>query len=246
MKKELGRIKKDKLFTLERNEYRVIYSKRKSYSLEVLPCKNVILRVPEEAQSRVIESFIRKKLHWIKKQKNYFDSFGVIPTERKYISGESHFFLGDKYRLKVIESTKNAVELVGNRDRFLKLYTKNTDANYLGRKLETWKREKLHSIVNELLEECFQNFSKKTGCQTKSIFRIKRMRKSWGRMNKNGVMTLNLKLAEAPIECIKYVINHELCHLIHFNHSREFYALQESITPDWKALKWSLETFSSK
>ncbi len=71
------------------------------------------------------------------------------------------------------------------------------------------------------------------------------MRTRWGSMSPKGNMSLRLDLIRAPDECIDYVILHELCHLVHPNHGREFWALVERLVPDWKRRKRLLESLLS-
>ncbi len=75
--------------------------------------------------------------------------------------------------------------------------------------------------------------------------RLKHMRTRWGSMSPKGNMSLRLDLIRAPDECIDYVILHELCHLVHPNHGREFWALVEQLVPDWKRRKRLLESLPS-
>ena len=70
------------------------------------------------------------------------------------------------------------------------------------------------------------------------------MEKRWGSCTTGGKIILNVELIKAPVSCITYVILHELCHLVHHNHSLAFYSLLESFMPDWRRWKQLLETMS--
>ena len=65
-------------------------------------------------------------------------------------------------------------------------------------------------------------------------FTIKKMKTRWGSCSSKGSINLNIDLIKLPEQCIKTVILHELCHLVHMNHSKEFYALMTAEMPDWK------------
>ena len=67
------------------------------------------------------------------------------------------------------------------------------------------------------------------------------MNKRWGSLSPKGTLTLNLNLIKAPVDCIDYVIVHELCHLIQPNHSPKFYKLIKKLMPDYQKLKNKLE-----
>ena len=74
--------------------------------------------------------------------------------------------------------------------------------------------------------------------------RVRKMRSRWGSCSRSAVITLNLELIRMPLPCIDYVITHELCHLVEFNHGPRFYALQARFIPDWKERKRLLETLA--
>jgi predicted metal-dependent hydrolase len=71
--------------------------------------------------------------------------------------------------------------------------------------------------------------------------RIRKMRSRWGSCSRRAEITLNLELIRMPLDCIDYVITHELCHLVEFNHSARFYELQSRFFPDWKERRRQLE-----
>jgi hypothetical protein len=74
---------------------------------------------------------------------------------------------------------------------------------------------------------------------------VRSMRKRWGSLSRNGRMTLNSRLIEAPQKCIEYVVVHELCHLIHHDHSPQFLKLLSRVMPDWEKRKARLEQSSA-
>ena len=70
--------------------------------------------------------------------------------------------------------------------------------------------------------------------------------KNWGNCKQNGVITLNLNLAKKPKICLEYVLIHELCHLIEFNHSKKFKMLMDRNCPNWQEIKKKLNVLSNK
>jgi predicted metal-dependent hydrolase len=75
---------------------------------------------------------------------------------------------------------------------------------------------------------------------------IRRMSRRWGSCcMSNRKILLNPEIIKAPSMCIDYVVIHELCHMIHHNHSRAFYRLQNAIMPDWQRWKLRLDRFPS-
>jgi hypothetical protein len=67
------------------------------------------------------------------------------------------------------------------------------------------------------------------------------MRTQWGNCSSTGQLTLNVHLIKAPLECIDYVILHELCHIAEHNHSERFYRLMNDVLPGWELIKSRLD-----
>ncbi len=70
---------------------------------------------------------------------------------------------------------------------------------------------------------------------------LRHMRRTWGNCRPSGRITLNRELVRAPVDCIDYVIAHEICHLRHANHSKAYYAMLDEVRPDWRDRKAELE-----
>ena len=110
---------------------------------------------------------------------------------------------------------------------------------YLEKKLNEWYKEKAIFHFEELLDSSLEKFNKYK--IEKPILDIRLMQKRWGSCTKSGKIILNTELIKAPKGSIEYVVIHELCHLVHHNHNKEFYDLQNRLSPDWKKWKEKLE-----
>ena len=91
--------------------FQLVFSKRKSLEISVHPDKSVIVKAPEGTDLEDIEAKVKKRARWIKRQIRYFDQFDPRTPSRKYVSGESHLYLGKKYRLKIEVGSDNGVAL---------------------------------------------------------------------------------------------------------------------------------------
>ena len=100
----------------ERIEYDIHFIDRKSLGIKVFPNRKVEIKAPLHTSLDKIQEKVRKRAPWILKQKDHFLSFEPRITERKYISGETHLYLGRQYQLKVIKTDINKVKYTG---RFL-------------------------------------------------------------------------------------------------------------------------------
>lgn len=163
-----------------------------------------------------------------------FLAFHPKTPKRRYISGETHLYLGRQYRLQVIDSNKNEVHYKG---RYFELLTDNRAK---GEKLmKQWYLQRSKIKFAEFAESLIEKF-KNLDVEPSGIY-LQDIPTRWGSCTPQGKIILNPELIKAPKACIEYVIVHELCHLIHRDHTQKFIALQTKMMPDWKRWRTKLE-----
>ena len=214
--------------------YTLKFSNRKTLGITVTPDGNVCLTAPIHASKNQIEEKLRKRAKWIVKQQSYFRTFGKCAPEKKNISGESHYYLGKQYMLRVTEGKPNSARYKGR--YFEVVCTPKSKAAEL---MKEWYRERAKIKFAEIAEPIIQRF-KKYGVEPSSIY-IQSMSNRWGSCTPKGKIILNIELIKAHKPCIEYVITHELCHLIHRDHTKVFFELLKTEMPDWKRWKRKLE-----
>lgn len=221
-------------FGSKRIDFHLKYSTRKTLGITITPGMEVLVNAPANAPLLKIKQIIRKKAPWIIKQQGYFLSFHPKTPVRKYISGETHLYLGRACKLKVTLAKKNEVRYKG---RTIEIKTKNKNrAKVL---MNQWYKEKAKQKFAEIAEPLIQRF-KKHKVEPKGIY-IQEMKTRWGSCTPKGKIILNPELIKAPKPCIEYVIVHELCHLVHHNHTQKFLDLQKKEMPNWAKWKGKLE-----
>lgn len=220
--------------------YRYTYShvrqNRKTLSVTVYPDMKIVLKSPEEASQERIEQFLRRKWMWLEKQLRFFKKYKRKIYEREYITGESFLYLGKLYTLQVKKgSTDEVVYYKGK----LFVYTteKVTNSEHTKLILRRWYRRRAQAILNQRYSEVFKKFD----YDSIPELRILKMPKRWGSFISKKAITLNPELIKAPIECIDYVIIHELCHMKYKDHSKNYFDYLEKMCPNWKELKEKLE-----
>lgn len=217
--------------------YELYYTDRKTLGIKVYPDTSVKVFAPIDTDLPIIEQHLKAKRKWIEKQQRSFRSYLPATPARQYIGGESFLYLGKQYMLKIEPSTAEEVKLYQGR---LVVKTVNPEATHIKKLLQQWYIARATILFNKLFEEQFCLF-KRFGLE-KPILQIKKMEKRWGSCTPQQKIILNPELIKAPIVCINYVILHELCHLVHHNHSKAFYRLLENFMPDWQKYKQLLET----
>ena len=214
--------------------YDIQFVQRKTLGIWVNPNGTVSLKVPIGSSLEQIRQKIYKRGSWILRQKRFFESFGIPTTERQYISGESHLYLGRQYMLRIKVGNLNAVHYQSN---IIEIECrKKNDAGIL---LQTWYRQRANIKFQEYAKPIIEKFSV-YGVKPQSLS-IKNMDKRWGYCTIDGHIFLNPRLICAPKCCIEYVIIHELCHLVYRSHSKDFYMLLTKEMPHWEKWKNKLE-----
>lgn len=215
-------------------EYEVSFSDRKTLGITVTPHSEVLVRAPLATHREKIQQVLRKRGAWIIKQQSYFLSFQPRQTERKYVSGETHLYLGRQYRLMIEDGERDSVKLLHGEFR-----VEATNRAKVRNLMKSWymkmAREKFEQIASEVLLR-FQA----EGVSPEALV-IREMALRWGSCTPKGKIILNPELIKAPRGCIEYVIIHELCHLVHPDHSPAFFRLQSRYLTDWEKWKEKLE-----
>ena len=217
--------------------YDLEFVERKTLGIKVHPDRRVEVLAPFESDIDKVKEKVHSKAAWIIKQLDFFLSFQPLTPARKYISGETHLYLGKQYRLKVIEADTKSVKLQGG--NIVVSLKDKTDTNLVKELMMQWYKDKANHHFNKLFDECLETTRKYY--QDKPTIKYRWMKMRWGSCDKHGNIQLNLELIKAPKQCIEYVMIHEICHINHLNHSNTFYSQLEKILPNWKTIKDRLE-----
>lgn len=217
--------------------YKVVFAPRKTLAIEVLPDSSVVIKAPYGANSDAIRAKVVKRARWIIKQQLYFRQFEPRTPERQFVGGETHLYLGRQFRIKTTSGDRNMVKLT--RGYFQVQLQPQAGPDAVRKLLAQWYVEKARTKFAEVLENCWPNFEKLG--HTPPRIQVRTMKKRWGSLSCNGLLTINPDLIRAPKECIDYVITHELCHLKYHDHGPDFHRLLEMVMPDWERRKHKLE-----
>ena len=232
------------------NTYKVTYGeetikfcverkKVKNVNLNIRVNGDVVVTAKDEVPFEFIEGFILRKANWIIKQVKYYKDHEIKDRRKKeLVSGESIKYLGKQYRLKVVEAEEEYVKYLRG---YIYLYVKDK-SNYEKKSdlLNGWFDLKCREIFNSLYNEIYPIVSKYNVPEVK--INIRKMKTRWGSCiaYKNTII-LNKDLIKAPKYCIKYVILHELVHMLYKDHNNEFYDFLFTLMPDWKERKRILD-----
>lgn len=199
------------------------------------PHGRVRVAAPLATSDSAVRVAVIRKLRWIHRQQAAFRQ-QARQGEREIVSGESHYFLGRRYRLAVLR-TAGRCDVVLRPGGVMEIHVRALgDIRHRERVLARWYRERLREMSPPLVEK----WQAKLGVRL-DAWGIKAMKTKWGTCNPTARrIWLNLELGKKPPECLEYIIAHELVHLIVRHHDERFFALMDGHLPRWRQVRRQL------
>ncbi len=207
--------------------------KIKNINIRIKQDGNIYLSCPIKMKLEDIEKVLIQKSCWIIKQQMKLKKYYSEKEQYEFKNGGKVYLLGKLYELIVVPSKSNFIEIM---DTKIKIYVKENyiqNTEYIKRYYERYLKEKAFDMYINLVKKYQKEMSK----YVKSFpqIQIKKLKTRWGSCTPGeNKVTFNLSLIKAPIECIEYVVVHELAHFKYQNHSKNFYNIVELYIPDWK------------
>jgi len=198
------------------------------------PHGNVVISAPLTMNDKAIEMFARTNLSWIKKQISKYEE-QPRSAKRQYVSGECLYIWGKQYFLTFVENrSKNSFEIQGNKV-ILSMRAESTV-----KQRESFVREQYRAMLQAEIKRLLPKWEELTDLHCDS-WQTKYMVTKWGACNTDKKkLWFNLQLAQKPIECLDYVILHELIHLRERTHNATFCAYMDFYMPNWRELRKTL------
>lgn len=207
--------------------YQLIRSNRRTLSICVDREGALVVRAPLRMALREIEAFIAQKQDWIRQKQALAHS-------------RERFVLQDGAALPWLEGTLSvrftAVRRAEETDGLLLLPAANPAQAAL-----QWRKKR----AEELLLPRVADWAEITGLHPASIT-FTNARKRWGSMSSQGALRLNAALLHCPRECWDYVIVHELCHMLHPDHSPAFHARVRSFLPEADRIRAQMKALGDR
>ena len=211
-------------------EVEIVRKDIKHLHLGVYPPEGrVRVAAPLRLDDDAVRLAVISRLAWIRRKRAEFEGQDR-QSRREFVTGESHYFEGRRYRLDVIESTgPTGIRL---RDNAWMEMRARPSADRDGREavLYQWYRARLRERIPEMVAK----WEPKIGV-TVAEWRIRRMKTRWGTCNQDARrIWLNAELAKKPVSCLEYVVVHEMAHLIERAHNDRFRAILDRVMPSWR------------
>lgn len=223
----------------ERFEYAICYTpdRTQKIAIHVHPDASVQVDAPVEEALERIHGAVLKRARWIRDHVIQARAQRAHVLPRSYVSGESYFYLGRRYQLKVTDANGAGPQVKLWRGR-IHVESERRAPEAVKQQLYEWYRERASEVFDRRLHAIGEEVH---WLKDVPPLRLLKMRKQWGSCSPQGVVYLNPHLVKAPRDCVDYVIAHELCHLKEHNHSRRYYRLLREIMPGWEPVKARLD-----
>lgn len=212
--------------------------KRRTISLVIKRDGALEVRAPSRAPRKTIDQFVASKASWVARTRAKIARERPPSAPKVFVDGEMHLYLGKSYPLCLTKTGQRGAVLRDNRIHVCVADPSNGEA--VRDALARWYARQAKLVFADRFRARMPD-AKRIAPDKSPTLAIRQMKRTWGNCRTSGRITLNRDLIKAPMDCLDYVIAHEVCHLKHMNHSKAFYALQESLVPDWRARKAELE-----
>jgi predicted metal-dependent hydrolase len=199
------------------------------------PNGRVRVATPLVISDEAVRLAVIDKLGWVRRQKAKFAE-QPRQSQREMVNGESHYFLGKRYRLRVHEvdaTPRVAVRGIASLDLFVR---PGANAEQREAVLLRWHREQLKALIPALLEKWQPVLEVQV-----AHWGVKKMKTKWGSCSiEAGRIWINLELAKKPLHCLEYIVVHEMTHLLVRHHDDQFVALMSRVMPQWQVYRAEL------
>ncbi len=221
-----------KYFKLRDIEVQVTFKNIKNIHLSVMPpLGEVVVSAPERMNLDTVRIYCISRLRWIKEQRRPFLE-QERETPREFIYNERHYLFGKKYKLNIVEGYSDQIYSV--KHNLIEIFVKpNSTTEQRRNAVEICYRTELNNILEELIEKWVSILQVEL-----HEFKIKKMSTKWGSCNQKARrLWFSLELAKKPVDCIEYVVAHEMIHLLEKNHNERFFSLLDKHFPKWAQIK---------
>ena len=213
----------------------VIKKDIKNVHLSVYPPTGAVrISAPSHMQIDTIRVFALSKINWIRKQQKKLRD-QERETPREYLDRESHYLWGKRYLMKVVK--KNEKPSVNLKHNTITLQVRpGAQQSKMREVMDEWYRQKLKERIGTLVSE----WESRLGVEVGS-FVVRKMKTRWGSCTpQSQTIYINLELAKKPLECLEYIMVHEMLHLIEATHNTRFIALMDNFLPKWRFYRGKL------
>lgn len=231
-------------------------AQRRTVGIIVQPDSRIAVTAPTDTPLEQVLAAVLRRAPWVVRQLHFFASVPAPVPARRYVAGETHYYLGRQYRLHLVAATnepaasgeepepgKPQPEGVRLRGAYLHITTRQPqEPAHTRRLVQRWYTHHAQLRLAERYAHCAAQVRRYD--ITAPECQLRAMPTRWGSYTRAGRILLNPRLIQAPTACIDYLILHELCHVAHPHHGPDFYQLLTRLLPTWPVLRERLNRYS--
>lgn len=213
-------------------KFEVLYSNRKTMEIAVEPPDRIVVTAPNGTSDEVILQKVKKKAKWIIEKIFIFRNMKAHKIEREFVNGESFMYLGRNYSMQIVlDETVKVPEVKLLRGKFF-ITAATKEEEPIKKAMEAWYRKKANEQIKERMKYYVPYFS-----QLPTAVKIKEQKKRWGSCTNKDELLFNWRCVMAKADALDYIIVHEMCHVIHKDHSKAFWEQLATVMPDYEVRK---------
>lgn len=206
--------------------YKLIRQRRKSVTIRIEDDLSVIVKAPYSVSQKEIDQIVAKHEGWIMRT---IEEKKALTLQKDWLVTGEILYLGHKLKIEINEVSNEKID-VNLTPNSLIITTPNKKDHFLIKKqVEAYIKKQALNLFTALTEK----YCSHLGCKYHTLT-IRKQKTRWGSCSSKGALSYNIKLMSAPIEAIEYVVLHEVMHLIHFDHSPQFWQDIAKVMPDYK------------
>lgn len=210
-------------------EYKINFSKRKSVSIRILEPYKIKVNAPSRVDVKRIVEFVESKKNWISKKSKEMKLVNYKVYEKKYTDGEIYLVFGKEYKLQIIVKNELGVNNTTLHNNILCISTNDDSVENIKIMLENLYRKLTYNEIIKSVNKLQTSFT-----QVPTQIKVKEQKRRWGSCTGKDALLFNWRLSMCPKEVIEYVVLHEMCHMVHKNHSKNYWDLVLKLMPNYK------------
>lgn len=219
-------------------EFDVVFKNRKTMEIAVEPPDIITVTAPNGAKEENIIEKVRDKGSWIVQKLYSFKHMNYQPISREFVNGESFMYLGRNYSLQIkVDTLAKTPEVKLYRGRFV-VTANNKEEALIKKAMEQWYRDRAKDVIEQRV-----NYYQRFFNIIPNGIKIKEQKKRWGSCTSNNKLLFNWRCIMAKSNVLDYIIVHEMCHMYHKDHSKDFWQLISSVMPDYESRKEWLKNY---
>ena len=201
-------------------KFDVKFKNRKTMEIAIEPPDIITVTAPMgTSEERVLEK-VQSKGNWIVKKLYYFKHMNYKPIHREFVNGESFMYLGRNYSLQIeIDPSVKKPKVKLYRGKFF-VTAKDKNEKDIRGAMELWYRDRAEEVIRDRIKYYGRFFDKEP-----TNVKIKEQKKRWGSCTYKNELLFNWRSIMAKSNALDYIVVHEMCHMYHKNHSKEFWEL---------------------